>query len=969
MAYVSPAEGYAAGASLIHSDPGHPHTIDVPDAELLTTGHFRRAGPDLVLSDHDGRHYVIPGYFSAEHPPALVAPNGGGLPGDIVTLLAGSAAPEEYAQAQPVATPPGSIGQVEKVIGDASVIRNGVAVTLHVGDAVYQSDVIQTGVDSRVGITFPDGSALELTANTRMALNEYEYNPNSTSSNVALISLAEGTFAFVAGKVAHTGDMKITTPVATMGIRGTTGYVLETGHDYQFVVVDDYASTHHGAYDLYRIDQNGNILRDQNGVPILLSTVSQTEYVTECDTSQCTTTPMSASQLAFAQQIIPQLFQTYVLANPTAPRSNGSNGSSDQFLPNIQPPPQLIQLNGGQGTVNGPANGPSIVTPPTTIFITTTPPPPPPPTNAFGTDTLVEFYYYPNFGTIFSVSPTFVVPATVVQGETGHPQIFTLTVTPTSITATNFTFYNSFASGPFNGFEVADLTGDPNISGVTIDPTTNMAGFTSSDVFFDSNAVWVNWVGLSFDTSTIVKLDLTFDPPLQPSQVTLAQTLDGSAMPAINAATLTVVDGTELALNGTIDNTGTIAVDGAKAPTAIGIDGTVTLEGGGHVVLSESDQNYIFGHGTLTNVDNTISGGGDIGNGSLTFHNEGVVEAQGPYALIIDTGANAFVNTGLIETNGGTMIVDIPVTGGGNAVIAGGTLEFAAASDNNVSFAGAVAGMLALDQSQQFTGHILGFGSSDQIDLGDIAYSADTSLTYTANGTDSGGVLTISDGTHTTNLDFTGEYTAASFLTSNDGHGGTSLEDSAIQTTGQGGSVLASPETANGSVTFASFDTSSMETATFTPDGTGYAGSFSTDPASESNGGTSISWQFSLANDQINLAAGQTVTQSYDVSVTDPQGSSATQTVAVSIGGTGNDNFVFQPGVGADTIINFNPQHDTIELDHFANAQTVQELQALITPDMHGDAVINLGHNDSITLPGMTPAELQAVLQSAVHLH
>ena len=36
------------------------------------------------------------------------------------------------------------------------------------------------------------------------------------------MSLTKGTFTFVAGKIAKTGDMKVDTPVATMGIRGTT---------------------------------------------------------------------------------------------------------------------------------------------------------------------------------------------------------------------------------------------------------------------------------------------------------------------------------------------------------------------------------------------------------------------------------------------------------------------------------------------------------------------------------------------------------------------------------------------------------------------------------------------------------------------------------------------------------------------------------------------------------------------------
>jgi hypothetical protein len=114
------------------------------------------------------------------------------------------------------------------------------------------------------------------------------------------------------------------------------------------------------------------------------------------------------------------------------------------------------------------------------------------------------------------------------------------------------------------------------------------------------------------------------------------------------------------------------------------------------------------------------------------------------------------------------------------------------------------------------------------------------------------------------------------------------------------------------------------------------------------------------------LAPGQTLTQSYGINVTDAQspGMNISQTVSVSVGGPGNDNFVFQPGIGADTIVNFDPQHDTIELDHFANAQSVQQLESLITADAHGDAVIALGHNDSITVAGVTAAQLQQLAQT-----
>jgi len=53
-----------------------------------------------------------------------------------------------------------------------------------------------------------------------MFLNEMIYDPNG-SSNSSLISLVQGTISFVAGETAKHGNMKIDTPVATMGIRGT----------------------------------------------------------------------------------------------------------------------------------------------------------------------------------------------------------------------------------------------------------------------------------------------------------------------------------------------------------------------------------------------------------------------------------------------------------------------------------------------------------------------------------------------------------------------------------------------------------------------------------------------------------------------------------------------------------------------------------------------------------------------------
>ena len=111
-----------------------------------------------------------------------------------------------------------SIEHVSAVVVQASLGQSGDA---KVGDSVYLGDVVSTGSDGRVGISFTDGTAFDLSPNARMVMNEFIYDPNS-KSNSSLLSLTKGTFTFVAGKIAKSGDMKVNTPVATMGIRGTT---------------------------------------------------------------------------------------------------------------------------------------------------------------------------------------------------------------------------------------------------------------------------------------------------------------------------------------------------------------------------------------------------------------------------------------------------------------------------------------------------------------------------------------------------------------------------------------------------------------------------------------------------------------------------------------------------------------------------------------------------------------------------
>ncbi len=129
----------------------------------------------------------------------------------------------------------GAIGKVLSAKGAATIEHSGAVVIqanvssgdanqAKVGDLVYQGDVIVTGPDGALGIVFGDGTSFNISSNARMALNEFVYDPKG-SSNSSLISLQKGTFTFLAGKVAKSGNMKVETPVGTMGIRGTAPHV------------------------------------------------------------------------------------------------------------------------------------------------------------------------------------------------------------------------------------------------------------------------------------------------------------------------------------------------------------------------------------------------------------------------------------------------------------------------------------------------------------------------------------------------------------------------------------------------------------------------------------------------------------------------------------------------------------------------------------------------------------------------
>jgi hypothetical protein len=139
-----------------------------------------------------------------------------------LAILVVMSAPWTFAQAQ--TSRADSIGSVSSVKAPASVTRGGNARALKVGDDVFKNDSLSTGVGGALGVTFDDETTFTLQANASITVNDFVYSKTG-GGNKALVSVVRGTTAFFANQVAKTGDMKINTPTATLGIRGTSGVI------------------------------------------------------------------------------------------------------------------------------------------------------------------------------------------------------------------------------------------------------------------------------------------------------------------------------------------------------------------------------------------------------------------------------------------------------------------------------------------------------------------------------------------------------------------------------------------------------------------------------------------------------------------------------------------------------------------------------------------------------------------------
>ena len=121
------------------------------------------------------------------------------------------------------------IGQIKTLQGEVVLIQGNTQSPAKLGDVLHQADVVETGDNSSVGITFIDNSRFAVGPNTRIELRQFRFNP-TTHDGEFITDMPRGTLTVISGDIAKQSPeaMKIKTPSTILGFRGTKTAILVT---------------------------------------------------------------------------------------------------------------------------------------------------------------------------------------------------------------------------------------------------------------------------------------------------------------------------------------------------------------------------------------------------------------------------------------------------------------------------------------------------------------------------------------------------------------------------------------------------------------------------------------------------------------------------------------------------------------------------------------------------------------------
>ena len=114
------------------------------------------------------------------------------------------------------------VGVVKTVSGEAFIQREGQLIVARPGASLSLGDVLSTGPAGSIGIILRDDTVLSLGPSSQTGIEKFVYEP--AQGNFAMVlRVSRGLIDYLSGKISKLkpGAVRIETPVATLGIRGT----------------------------------------------------------------------------------------------------------------------------------------------------------------------------------------------------------------------------------------------------------------------------------------------------------------------------------------------------------------------------------------------------------------------------------------------------------------------------------------------------------------------------------------------------------------------------------------------------------------------------------------------------------------------------------------------------------------------------------------------------------------------------
>lgn len=143
-----------------------------------------------------------------------------------------------------------TVGAAERVQAEAVAVHDNGSRGLDVGSPVLFDDTLHTGDGARLLARLEDGTAVTLGENASIHIDSFVYEPAASKGRLAL-DVIEGSFLFIGGAVEGMSDseVSIATPVATIGIRGTTvwGGPIDGGYGVQVFAGEVTVTTESGS--------------------------------------------------------------------------------------------------------------------------------------------------------------------------------------------------------------------------------------------------------------------------------------------------------------------------------------------------------------------------------------------------------------------------------------------------------------------------------------------------------------------------------------------------------------------------------------------------------------------------------------------------------------------------------------------------------------------------------------------------